>query len=156
MDGQYLNKEDIILLNRWVEEIIKQENWSSFPEIHIDEINSNFKNKNYWVEGGLRVFQEIIMKIGKRPFEPILVIPLDYSRNIHEPKINDISDLSTQLYLTPPSIYILPTKFENFGKTINEAKIHITLSQKTGFNVYYKIEKEDDEYARTIYVRQSN
>lgn len=152
MDGYYLNNNASTHLKNWVDQVIYQADWLNIQDIHIDEIDSDFKDKNTWIKGSIAVFKMIINEIGDRSYQAMLVIPLSYLKQQTDFNLINISNLSEQLYLTPPSIFLIPKQSINFEKSIKNSEFHSELSEVLGLNVYYKAEKEDYEFARTLYV----
>lgn len=43
MDGLYLDRKNEFIKN-WLEKTVSEAKWENFPDLHVDEIDSEFKN----------------------------------------------------------------------------------------------------------------
>ena len=60
MDGQYQNKETKLInfLKNWIQDVIENKLWEKYADLHIDEIDSEFKNSDLWIESSLFLFKQ--------------------------------------------------------------------------------------------------
>ncbi|SRR5690606_17967801 len=155
MAGQYLNKKEQYkkLLSDWVDNSIRNKSWKKHQDLHIDEIDSEFRQKSNWIDGSFFIYEIILSIIKPDLYSCLLVIPLSYSdteTNISELTWNNIKVL---LDLTPPSFYLFPNGEENYEETLKDLFFLEKLSADCSYTVFFKEEEEfEGEYNRCIYV----
>ena len=78
MDGHYQDKksEYIVFLQNWINQVISDELWEKYADLHIDQVNQIFKKKQNWITGSLFLFNCILSLIDKVNYDVFLVIPL--------------------------------------------------------------------------------
>ena len=155
MDGQYQNKVESVeqVLKIWINGVISGQLWEKYVDLHIDEVDIEFKEKTTWIEGSLFLFNCILKLIDESVYDIILVIPLSCT---FEPSKNDITDfvnIITELDITPPSFYLFPKDNKNFEDTIKSSKYLNEISERINLGVFYKEKNEEREYYRTLYIR---
>jgi hypothetical protein len=155
MDGQYLSKKKQYkkLLSDWIDYSIRNKSWEKYDDLHLDEIDFEFKQKSYWVEGSFFIYKIILSLIKSDLYSCLLVIPLSYSdkeTDIEELTWNEIKRLFD---LTPPSFYLFPNGEENYEETIKSLNFMERLSDDCACKIYFKQEEEfEGEYNRSLYV----
>lgn len=156
MDGSYLNneKEYEKFLTHWKSKIIQGKLWEKFEDLHINEISTEFNNKENWIDGSIYIFNIASKIIDSSTYNLLLAIPLSYSSIKTELDRLTLNYLKQALDLTPPSFYLFPIENENYKKTINSSIFLEDLSKELGLTVTYKEVLEDEnEYFRIIYIR---
>lgn len=155
MDGHCHNKKEQIIqiLKVWINKMITEKLWEKYVDIHIDEINNEFEEKSTWIEGSLFLFSCILELINKSTYDVFLVIPLTCTNISYKNDIMDINCIVNELDITPPAFYLFPKNSKNFEDTIESAKYLKEISEKLNMQVFYKEEKEVEEYYRTLYIR---
>lgn len=155
MDGQYLSKKEQYkkFLSDWVDNSIRNKSWEKYQDLHIDEIDSEFKQRSNWIDGSFFIYKIILSIIKPDLYSCLLVIPLSYSdreTNISQLTWNNIKAL---LDLTPPSFYLFPNGEENYEETIKSLMFLEELSDNSAYKIFFKQEEEFvGEYNRCIYV----
>jgi hypothetical protein len=144
-------------LRNWIEETIIKSDWTSMPNIHIDEISLICKDISFWISEGIKSYKFTLEILENRPYNALLVIPLTTVNEAIDLDFASISEVNKHLDITPPSIYILPNYKDNFQRTLEGAVYLKVLGKVLGFNTYYKIDKGDEEeYDRSIFVIGTN
>ena len=155
MDGHYLSKKEQYerFLSDWIDNSIRNKSWKKYKDLHIDEIDSEFKQKSNWIDGSFFIYEIILGIIKPDLYRCLLVIPLSYSdieTNMRQLTWNNIKVL---LDLTPPSFYLFPDGEENYEETIKSLIFSERLSDDCTYKVFFKQEEEfEGEYNRCIYV----
>jgi|694.fasta_scaffold00269_21 hypothetical protein len=155
MDGYYLNNNVRQYLCEWIDKIIKNKSWERYEDLHLDEIDNQFKHHESWVRGGISVYELILSIVFGKPYNCFLVIQLSYSNN--KTNVNDLKwdQLTSLLDITPPSFYVFPEGNINYEKTITDLLYVESLSKEIGYKVFLKEEKEGEgEYFRCLYIGQ--
>lgn len=155
MDGQYLSKKEKYkkLLSDWVDNSIRNKSWIKYQDLHIDEIDSEFRQKSNWIDGSFFIYEIILSIIKPDLYSCLLVIPLSYSDT--ETNISQLTwnNMKVLLDLTPPSFYLFPIGEENYEETIKSLIFLERLSEDCTYKVFFKQEEEfEGEYNRSIYV----
>lgn len=155
MVGQYLNKrgEYETFLAEWVDFSIINKSWEGYQDLHLDEIDSAFNEKENWIEGSIFIYKIILGLINPKSYSCLLVIPLAYAET--ETKIHQLNcdKIKSLLGSTPPSFYLFPNGEENYEATI-KSLIHLEgLNCFKGQNIYFReVEEFPGEFDRSIYV----
>lgn len=155
MAGQYQNKktEYKLLLANWVDYSIRNKSWEKHQDLHLDEIDADFIQKEYWLEGSLYAFEIIQSLLKTNIYKCLLVIPLSYSES--ESNINKLSwsYIKTSFDITPPSFYLFPKGEENYEETLNNLIYLKKLSKDSGYKIFFNQKQERiGEYSRSIYI----
>ncbi|MDR6969266.1 hypothetical protein J2X31_003293 [Flavobacterium arsenatis] len=155
MDGQYLNKKEQYrkFLSDWINNAIRSKSWEKHQDLHLNEIDSQFREKANWIKGSLFIYEIILSLIKPDLYNCLLVIPLSYSDK--ETDINQLTwDKIRKLFdLTPPSFYLFPNGEENYEETIKELIFIERLSNDCSHKVFFKQDEEfEEEYSRSIYI----
>jgi len=154
MDGSYLSKEKQIVgyLKVWTDNVINNELWKNFIDLHIDDIIKDFQDKKNWLNGSLFVFNCLTNIVDKSDYDIVLVIPLSCSLTESKTQFSTLKEIENELDITPPSFYLFPKDYKNFKETIKSAQLLYNLSKELNAYVYYKEERESEEIYRTIYI----
>jgi hypothetical protein len=155
MDGQYLSKKELFrkFLSDWVDNSIRNQSWEKYQDLHLDEIDSEFRKQVNWIEGTFFIYEIILGIIKPNLYSCLVVIPLSYS--VTETDINQLTwaNIKTSLDLTPPSFYLFPNGEENYEETIKGLILLERLSNDSDYKIFFKQEKECvGEYNRSIYI----
>lgn len=155
MAGKHHNKSDQYrkLLSDWVHSYIEKKSWEKYDDLHLDEIDSEFKQKLYWIEASFFIYKIILSIIKSDLYRCLLVIPLSYSDM--ETDINRLTwnNIKALLDLTPPSFYLFPNDNVNYQETLRDLVLLEKLSADCCCNVFFKEEKEcEGEYNRCLYI----
>lgn len=155
MTAHWQNKKEqfIIYIKTWIDDVIKNRRWNSFVDLHIDAIDTEFKNEKTWVKGSLFLFNDITALIDQSLYEIVLVIPLSCTSKASDLSTLNLDELEKELDITPPSFYLFEKRNKNFESTLELAIYLNRISEELKFKVYYKEERMDNEYYRTLYLR---
>lgn len=155
MDGLYQNKKELFIkfLENWVNQVISQRLWIKFVDLHIDEVDPEFKNRRNWISGSLFLLGCIMSLIDKSKYDVILAIPLSCVSVPSYIDFKGLREIENELDLTPPSFYLFPKGETNYEKTIRDSKYLEQVSEKEKLEVYYDEKKEENEIYRTVYVK---
>jgi hypothetical protein len=159
MDGHYQNnnKQYKLLLETWVQKVLLTNSWERFEDLHIDEIEPDFRDQNNWLEFTIFIYKSLVELLKNKPYSCMLVIQMTYS----DSKIN-FSEISFEyiknhLDLSPPSFYIYPEDNINFNNTIKDLVYLRDLSEDIHYKVMFKQVKESKtQYLRCVYVCEYN
>ncbi|MDR2206283.1 MAG: hypothetical protein LBE36_09045 [Flavobacteriaceae bacterium] len=155
MDGQYLSKKEQYkkFLSDWVDNSIRNKSWKKYQDLHIDEIDTEFRQKVNWIKGSFFIYEIILSLIKPDLYRCLLVIPLSYSDTETDIKQLTWDKIKTLFDLTPPSFYLFPNGEENYEETIKELIFLESLSNDYSYKVFFKQDEEfKGEYSRSIYI----
>lgn len=155
MDGHYINKQEKYkrFLADWVDNSISNKSWEKYQDLHLDEIDSEYRHKGNWIEGSFFIYEIILSIIKSDLYSCLLVIPLSYSDTKNN--INQLTwdYIKTSLDLTPPSFYLFPNGEENYEETIKNLIYLERLSNNSAYEIFFKQEEECvGEFNRSIYI----
>ncbi|MBD8389039.1 hypothetical protein [Dysgonomonas sp. BGC7] len=154
MDSKCLNNkvECINILKEWSCSVVENRLWNDYEDIHIDEIDSCFEDKNTWIEAGVFLLENLNKVIDNNKFDGVLFIPLSYS-NVKS-DIPLYHQLTAELDLTPPSLGIFPKENQLYLDTIKQSKYILELSNYIGMSVFFREEREQDVFFRILYIKK--
>lgn len=155
MAGNYDSKKDHIddSLRNWINEVISKELWNKYHDLHINDIDDIFKSQENWISGSLFLLSRISSLIDRKKYDFFLAIPLSCVSNPNTVNLSSVEILEHQLDITPPSFYLFPIGENNYEDTIRKSEYLYKLSKNIGFQVFYKVEKDQDEYYRTLFIK---
>jgi hypothetical protein len=158
MDLQYLNNKSryIELLTKWAFDIIQNKGWEQWDDLHVDEIDSIFRNRKYWFDSGIFLQSCLSEIINKSEYSSLLIMPLSYSNRPTMLDDLDVNKLKSELDdMTPPSIIFFPKNDLDYQMTYKQSQYLSRLSFQIGKDVYFKEEQENDnEFFRVIFILQ--
>jgi hypothetical protein len=140
-------------LQSWVDEVISDKRWEKYDDLHIDAIDVQFKQPEYWIEASLFILNCLLEIIDKSKYEVLLAIPLAYTEAPTNFQPLSSSSIEKALGDTPPSFYLFPLQSLPIITTINSA-FHLTgFSMEIKRDAYFKEEYTDDEYFGTVFIK---
>ncbi len=156
MAGHNLNKKELYkkTLQDWIDKVIQGKLWENYVDLHIDEVDKEFKKKEKWLNASLLLFNYILELIDVNDYNAILVIPLSFSETPTDLNDLNLMYVENRLDLTPPSFYLFPLRYNSFEKTINSSSYIKKISDEINRKVYFKEEKDGDEYFRVLYIER--
>ena len=159
MDGNYRNKKGEIIkaLESWIEYVIFNKGWKIPSDLHIDEIISDFKNEDTWLEGSLYVYSLFEGLYDKTKYSIVIGVVLEPSLVEKGLNVDWFNELESELYVTPPSFYLYPQDHKVFQNIVNNRKLLKNISSEIGLQVFYSeylFESEifAPEYHRFLYI----
>ena len=140
-------------LHGWVDEVISDKLWEKYADLHIDTIDVQFKQPNYWVEASLFILNCLLEIIDKNKYEVLLAIPLAYTEAPTYFQSLSSNSIEKALGNTPPSFYLFPFQSFPITATIDSA-FHLTgFSVEIKRDAYFKEEYADNEYLSTVFIK---
>lgn len=157
MDGHYQNKEDefVDFLRNWINQVISNKLWQKYADLHIDEVDQVFKQKQNWITGSLFLFDCILSLIDRVNYGVLLIIPLSCVSKEGLVTFTKLESFESELDITPPSFYLFPKGEKNYEETIKSAKKIDMIIENMNISTYYKEENENEEYYRALYLKSS-
>ena len=153
MVGNYKNKKDFYVdfINSWINKTIENSLWEKYCDLHIDEIDQVFENKDLWIDGSLYLKELFMERTDSKLFDVILVISLQYKKH---PKYIPMykEDLQKDLDVSPPSFYLFPKNHILINETLERTSEILNLEKVFNCKVYYKEEFDSGEYSRMLYL----
>jgi hypothetical protein len=137
-----------------VEEVVENQLWEKYVDLHIDVLDARFKQPGRWVEASLFVlscFQDIL---DRSKYEVLLAIPLESSATPTDGAKLYPDMLEQSVDSTPPSFYLFPVHFPAFDETLKASVYLASLSCLMSRKVYLKEIEEDAEYHRWLFVKE--
>lgn len=141
------------LLAAWAEEVIKDQLWERFTDLHIDVLDVRFKQPGRWVEASLCLLTCFRDIVDESKYEILLAIPLASSADPLDVEALPLATLEERVDYTPPSFYLYPIGFWAFDETLSASSYLPALSNSFNRRVYFKEEKRVDEYCRWLFVK---
>ncbi|MDR0829314.1 MAG: hypothetical protein LBN95_04270 [Prevotellaceae bacterium] len=153
MDGKYLidSKKHIQFINLWVRDVVDNLLWNTYEDLHIDEIDKTFINKETWIDGSLYLRQLFLQNDIFKLYDLLLVISLKYKTEANIIPIS-INDLKKDLDNTPPSFYIYPKQHHIINETLTNATLINNFCEIFNCQVFYNENFNVGEYNRCIYI----
>ncbi len=155
MAGDYRDKksEFLFFIQNWINKVISDKLWEKYVDLHINDIDKCFKEKQNWIEGSLFLFGCFLSLVDDKKYDVFLVIPLTcVSKKDLVPLTFEL--LEKELDITPPSFYLFAKGEKNYEATIKSAKHLSEIGEKINARAYYKEENENNECYRTLYIRK--
>ena len=143
-------------ITEWLLNTVEDESWKSYNSLHIDEICIDFKNKENWLQGGiknLRQASSLLEELAIRDKKVFLLVPLIGKSKKIGINFSNSTELKSQLDSTPPSLYLYENDWSGYVDTINEGVlIDDTILDFEGIYSYHVeyVEEGDHEYRRSL------
>lgn len=120
-------KNIIYKIESWILNVIADNSWQQFNDIHIDDIDIAYKDKKKWIEGGMSCFNMSVELI--RDLNLPFIITLSLALKSKKTAINtvkSIADIQAELDDTPPSLYVFHKDWKgyNFSNSV-KLDLHI-------------------------------
>ncbi|GAB3639155.1 hypothetical protein GCM10027422_47460 [Hymenobacter arcticus] len=154
MAGHYLNNASYYsdILRKWSKNVIQYQLWNRSSDIHLDEIDSTFKNDNEWIDASIFMLNLTFKLIDISKYSLLLVIPFAYTEESTNVSLINKEFASNRLDTTPPSIYLFPLEHKNLLSTLNKAVFIKNSGFDKNFKVYFEEHKEANEYFGFLYI----
>lgn len=156
MAGSYrINKKKYQqCLHHWLDNVIEERLWLKYDNLHIDEIDYTFSDRNTWIEGGLFLLDCMREIMDMSVYSCFLAIELSDSAKLTDLSVINIEYLKRELYSSPPSIYVFPKNEISYNQTLNASVFLNNLSHDLNLNVYFREELgEGVMFSRFVYFR---
>ncbi|MGI4875576.1 MAG: hypothetical protein ACRYFX_30850 [Janthinobacterium lividum] len=152
-DDQLNAKQYAASLQQWVDEVVQGRLWEKHVDLHLDTLDTRFRQPGRWVEVSLLLLPYLSDLIDKNQYELLLAIPLALTKNPVPVQVLSLDDLEHHVGLTPPSFYLFPLHSSTLIATLASARYLPILSQDAKWEVYFKEEKEQQEYNGVIFLQ---
>jgi hypothetical protein len=140
-------------LQGWVDEVVSDKLWEKYVDLHIDTVDIQFKQPEYWIEASLFLLNCLLEIIDKNKYEVMLAIPLAYTEAPTDFQSLNSNSIEKALGDTPPSFYLFPLKSFPLTATIDSAFYLIEFSVEIKRDAYFKEEYTDNEYFGTVFIK---
>jgi hypothetical protein len=128
--SQDRTREEVV--ERWMLTIVADGGKDRFDDLHIDQIDNQWKDRKTWVSAGLEAYQ-IAMALRSRHCLP-LVVALGFSLKpggtSNEVSLETLQDFECRLNWSPPSLYLFP-----HGKTPYDQTQRVAFESVSGNKV---------------------
>lgn len=148
-------------IERWMLAIISDGGVERLDDLHIDNINPRWKDKNRWIEGGLEAFRTALSVRDQHrlPFTVCLTFSLVAKNQPCGIDFQTREDLLANLNWMPPSLYLFDRGKEPYKETTRaggtaQALDPAICGAQGGVHCYYLESKsqDDDEFNRSVFV----
>ena len=147
-----------IVINKWLSNVIKNGSWQSYDDLHIDKIDTLFKSKNQWINGGLNCLTITQKKLKEKKLNNDFDAALAFSLLSKTIPIGinfyNIDQMKKEFDHSPPSIYIFKKDWSVWEKQIAMSR-PINISGIQDFKcLYFEYlpENGDGEYRRSVFL----
>lgn len=164
-DGRTLTREDII--RTWMTTVLRDGGIERFDDLHIDRIDSVWKERDRWVDGGLQALR-LAMSLRDEahlPADVALAFSLESGKDSRGADFKDTGGLKAQFDWVPPSLYLVHPGRMPWERPAAEGRREAKVSVRKmapallGFDGpakgcwYIEFKQPDSaEYARTIFL----
>jgi hypothetical protein len=154
-----LNREDAI--EKWMLAIIDDGGIERLDHLHIDKIDSSWKNRDNWVEGGLEALRVAIVLRDRNqlPFAVALTFSLKSGDLPIGVDFRTRSEFVERLDCSPPSLYLFrrgDARRTQVGPGVAVQELSpLTLGiPKAGVSGYYLefLPQDSEEYRRSVFI----
>lgn len=148
-------------IEEWMLAIISDGGAERFDDLHIDEINPQWEDKDRWIEGGLKAFRTALSVRDQHrlPFTVCLGFSLVATEQACGIDFQTRQDLLAKLDWSPPSLYLFDRGKEPDRQTVLaggtvQALDPAVYGAQAGERCYYLESKpqDDDEFRRSVFV----
>lgn len=103
-----MRREEIV--ESWMTDVLKSGGIPRFDDLHIDQIDPGWKDRNQWLDGGLEAFRIAASLRDRRRFsvDVALAFSLEAGRTPRGVDFQAASELKRSFDWSPPSLYLLP------------------------------------------------
>lgn len=158
MDGGYLNELNMKeIIENWMLTTTKNGSWKNYNDLHIDNINVEYRIKSKWIVGLLNCLNIAIEIRNERNLNFIVGIGLSLYSSITPRGLsfNSIEMLQDEIDWSPPSLYLFQPQWSDWQE-IEKNGISVDCidfgiyAEKKYLNEFYN--KNDKEYRRSLFI----
>jgi len=151
MNGYYrINKQGCKRkLRYWLINVIQEQRWIQYDDLHIDEVSKAFQARNRWFYSGLFLLDCLWRMLDQPMYDCFLCMPLLETNK--KTNVNDINVdyIKRNLHdMTPPSLYIVSKNSTEYNEWFKEWEFLDRLSSSEKWNIYF-----GERYEYGIFVR---
>lgn len=145
-------------IETWMLRVIEAKSYLQFEDLHIDEIDSEYRNPHSWLKGGIRCFQAALSIRTSRGFA--FTVGLGFSLKCGPDRkgitFSRLEDVQAELDDSPPSLYL----FDASGHPWFEDSDYVELGGEYGIahnfrtRAYYREwrDENDNEFRRALWL----
>jgi len=157
MSSPTLKPEETV--EQWMSTIVGDGGVRRLDDLHIDQINPEWRDRNQWIQGGLKAFR-IGVDIRNRnhlPFSVALGFSLESGVQPRGVDFRTNEELSARLDWSPPSLYLFPRGEEPHTQSAHDAVQPldpVILGADCDLRCYY-LEfrlQDSDQYCRSVFI----
>lgn len=96
------------VIGKWMSAVVTGGATAHPQDLHIDLIDSKWKSRSLWIEGGLKAFCTAyeLRELNHVSFTLVLNFSLDSGYELRGINFHTLDELATQFLWTPPSLYL--------------------------------------------------
>lgn len=144
-----MNRERI---QSWIRECLNGA-WTSFNDLHIDDLTHDSSDRSTWVDNGLRALEVASLELEGKHECVLLAIPLVSGATPIGMNFRSKVELESELSITPPSLYVYNPESRSWIETLYEAQMIHLSGLPDRFSVRYsEFQGQDGEMTRCIYI----
>jgi hypothetical protein len=164
MAGTYLNnrKNHEETIRRWVNAIVRHGGIERYDDLHIDQIDSTWRPKEFWVSAALQSF-ELAVRIRdetKMDLSVVLAFSLESDERPKGINFNNSEGLKRNFHVTPPSLYLFRPGTEFWAPVAEQMTVEevdpvplFGASPVIKRCIYMEFKRPDSEdYTRSLFV----
>lgn len=138
-------------LTVWLEEVVQEQRWKLYDDLHIDEVSKIFTPRNRWYYSGLFLLKSLYGIIDKGAYDCFLLIPLIETERKTILNMLSVNNIKTELHdTTPPSLYVFSIDSFEYCCLKKEIIFLEELSSKLKWNVYFLERYEYGCFVRSV------
>jgi hypothetical protein len=163
--------QNFLVIERWMLANVENHGYERFEDLHIDQISSDWKYRDSWIDGGLSAFELALDARSRHALDLVVVVAFSLKaakeRRCFSPQTT--KELKTELGFSPPSLYLFErgqepwtepglrksgiTREDFFVELINPIELG---PKKTTHRCYYMEfrQGEFDEESRTVFLAE--
>lgn len=139
-------------LQQWVDEVIREQRWEQYADLHVDVLDAQFRRAGRWIEASMLVLEALEHLTAQRDCQVLLVIRLATSAVSAAGRPLERDTLEDAVGDTPPSFYLFPQPSEVVRQTVQAAMPLLGLSEQLQRRVYFQEQHEEGEYDPSLLV----
>ena len=152
-------REEVI--QEWMLAIVDDGGVRRFDDLHIDQIDSAWEDREHWVEGGLKAFRlaQVLRDRNGLPFTVGLSFSLASDRRALGVDFRTQRELEGRLNWSPPSLHLFqrgeePRSQMALGDSVQDLNSSIFALQGAGVVCYYLefLQKDAEECCRSVFI----
>jgi len=155
MNGYYrINKQRCKQkLKFWLTNLIQEQGWIHYDDLHVDEVSDVFQPRNRWFYGGLFLLDSLWQMLEQSTYDCFLAIPLLEANGRTDVNEINLDYIKNSLHeMTPPSLYVFPRDCVKYNEWFEEWRLLGELSSSKKWSIYFFEYYEDDGiFVRSIF-----
>lgn len=151
------NKIHEAVVQNWALENWRSQGYLQFVDLHLDEIDPAWSVPNRWFDVGLMCLKTLnhVVRENQMPLIPALGFSLESGSHPLGPNFSTVDEMSSQLSITPPSLYLFAQDQTAWSETPGFALLAPEITKHANhFEWSYSeyISPPDPDYRRVVWV----